>query len=211
LGGSILEKLSALHINNAIGPLPCFLWHSGTPEEYRVPDGYYHLLADFSNGSLEGPLKSNDVPIKSRFYDSESGEKVFTEEAMTEAAMEIAEYLSGWTGLDFTLNGVTGVENGVLVDWAKNSTLVAGLDSREQKEEFRFFDAVSLNWFMLDTLRNTLMDNLQYSFVYYCSDGNPLTFPNAEDMASQGLSILPIDEPYYGSFYYVTGAGEEGK
>ena len=68
----------------------CFLWNSATPEEYRVPEGYYRLQADFSNGALDGRLEFLDVPIKSSYYDPEAGGKVFTNEAYAQAAMEIS-------------------------------------------------------------------------------------------------------------------------
>ena len=38
--------------------------------------------------------------------------------------------------------------------------LVAGLDDREQKEEFFFFDYDSQCWFMMDSLWRTLTENL---------------------------------------------------
>jgi|GEM_PF-2529693 len=192
----------------------CWLFNSSTPEDYIVPAGYYQLQADFSNGVASGlsaddnpdpvRVESKNVPIKSEFYDAESKSKVFTEKAQTAAIMEIADYLTEWTGLDFTLNGVSFVEHGVVVDWSKNSTLLAGLDDREQKDDFRFFDAVGLNWFMMDSLKGTIKNNMQSSFVYYCSDGEPLKFSNQEDMESQGLTPLSADEQYYGSHYYVS-------
>lgn len=194
-----------------------FLWHPGTPEELRVPAGHYRLEADFSNGVLPAntdgiPYKESkflDVPINSLYYNAETESNVCSAEAYEAAAMEIAEYLSEWTGLDFDLNRVTYYENGLLIDWSEQSTLLAGLGDREQKEDFHFDDAVSLNWFMMDTLHSTLRSNLPVSDVYYCSDGMPLEFSN--DMAARGLSALPTDEPYYGSYYYVSQANEKGE
>jgi hypothetical protein len=190
----------------------CWLF-GPAPEWTQVPEGHYRLEADFSNGVLpsntEGiPYKESkflDVPINSQYYDSETKSKVFTAEAYEASAMEIAEYLSEWTGLDFTLNSAKDViDGGLVIDWSKQSTLVAGLDDREQKEDFKFDDAVSLNWFMMDTMKSTLASNLPVSSVYYCSDGQPLEFANPEDMAAQGLTELSADEPYYGSYYYVS-------
>lgn len=173
------------------------------------------MEADFSNGVLPASVNEDDkhipslykdAPIKSQFYDEKTKSTVFTKEAYEAAAMEMAAYLSEWTGLDFTLNSVSDTEAGLVVDWSKTSTLLAGLDNREQKEEFRFSDSVTLNWFMMDSLASTLHINLPGNDVFYCSEGKPLVFPNPEDMAAQGLSAMPIDEPYYGSYYYVSQA-----
>lgn len=188
----------------------CSLWNSGTPEEYQVPSGHYQLIADFSNGALDGSLEFLNAPIESPFYDAEAGAYVFTQEATEAAAMEIAALLSEWTGLDFTLNSVRMVENGLLVDWSKDSTLLAGLGEKAQKEGFHFYDAASLNWFMLDSLAFSLNNNLQVSFVYYCTDGEAL---DLEGMTAEGQTLLPVDEPYYSSYYYVSqsvGQEEEG-
>lgn len=187
----------------------CNLWHPGTPEEYRVPVGNYRLVADFSNGTLEGELKFMDKPIKSKFYDSKSKEKVYKNENIEEAIMEIADYLSEWTGLDFKLNSVENTKEGLIVLWSEDSTLLAGLDDREQKEEFHFFDAVSLNWFMMDSLKSSIDTNVQTGPIYYQMDGKVLRFQNQEDMETQGVGLLYLDEPYYGSYYYVSKVSGE--
>lgn len=182
----------------------CFLGVP-TPEEYRIPEGHYRLHADFSNGTLPASVDEEVNHIPSKFKDVPIKSELVTLEA---AAMEMADYLSEWTVLDFTLNSVTKAENGIIIDWSKNSTLLAGLDDRELKKEFRFFDAVTLNWFMMDTLSSTLHDNLSVSFIYYCSDGQPLEFNNQADMDAQGLTELSADEPYKGSWYYVSGRAQ---
>jgi hypothetical protein len=215
---SALAVLLSMFVTISLGG--CFLWNSVTPDEYMVPEGHYQLIADFSNGvfpaNTDGtaytPSKFLDTPITSGYYDTETKNYVYTDEAIEAAVMEMAGYLSEWTGLDFTLNGVTSVPDGILIDWSKQSTLLAGLGEREMKEEFSFSDAVSLNWFMMDSLKSTIESNLSViSIVYYCSEGEPLEFINAEDMAAQGLSSLSADEQYYGSAYYVSGASGEGE
>ncbi|MDR2502318.1 MAG: hypothetical protein LBC78_03610 [Oscillospiraceae bacterium] len=191
----------------------CLPWHPGTPDEYMVPEGHYRLVADFSNGVLpantEGiprtPSKFLHKPITCEYYDPATKNYVYADEAIHGAVMEMAGYLSEWTGLDFTLNGVTSAPDGVLIDWSKQSTLLAGLGDREMKAEFSFSDGVSLNWFMMDSLKSTVESNLPVvSFVYYCSEGAPLEFINPEDMADQGLRSLSADEQYWGSAYYVS-------
>jgi len=180
----------------------CFLWHSATPKWVLPPDGYYRLTVDFSTGSFHGRLEFRDFPIKNYYYDSET--KTFSDEAYEAAAMDIAEYLSEWTGLDFILNSVTSVEGGWIVDWSKDSTLIAGLDDRELEEPFRFDDTVSLNWFMMDSLYRSLTEiSSGAGTYYYYSDGQPIVFSNQEEMvAAYGLPPIPTDERYYGSYYY---------
>jgi len=122
----------------------------------------------------------------------------------------LAEELSKWTGYDFTLNDVRFGEDSVTVDWSKDSTLIAGSDNMNQKEDFHFLDVVSLNWFMMDSLAMTLKNNLNIMKVYYCSDGGPVTFTNPEDMAEQGLPELPVDQSYEGSAFFMAHADGRG-
>lgn len=160
------------------------------------------LYADFSNGASDGEIKEKVItlPLENEPY------------SPSLIASILAGELSEWTGLDFTLNDVSFPDyESVKVDWSKNATLIAGLDDREFKEGFRFSDAVSLNWFMMDSLATTLKNNMtEKTSVYYLSDAQPITFPNPEDMAAEGLPELPIDQPYEGSAFFVSHAGEAG-
>lgn len=165
---------------------------NGETEEAR-----FTLFADFSAGSTDTEPRLKEIPLP-------PGEDMPPSNALV--AFFLADSLSEWTGLDFTLNDVTFGEDSITVDWSADSTLIAGLDGREQKEGFRFFDAVSLNWFMMDSLARTLKHNLPVTTVYYCSDGGPVTFQNPEDMAAQGFPKLPVDEPYEGSAFYAAQA-----
>jgi predicted small lipoprotein YifL len=118
-------------------------------------------------------------------------------------AFALADGLTEWTGLDFTINDFIFDGDSVTVDWSADSTLIAGLDDREQKEEFHMFDAISLNWFMMDAMAHTLRSNMDITEIYYSTDGGSVTFTNPEDMAAQGLSELPVDQPYEISAFYV--------
>lgn len=163
-------------------------------------DGFV-LIADFSGGSPEAFTEEKEIPLPPR-------EDMPPSDALV--AFYLADALTEWTGLDFTLNDVSFSEDSITVDWSADSTLIAGLDDREQKEEFHFFDAVSLNWFMMDSLAETLKRNFDVATVYYCSDGGPVTFLNPEDMAWQGLPELPADQPYEGSAFFVAHADTKG-
>lgn len=160
------------------------------------------LYADFSNGVSGGEVKEKVItlPLENEPY------------SQSLIAFILADELSEWTGLDFALNDVFFPDyESVEVDWSKDATLIAGLDDREFKEGFRFSDTVSLNWFMMDSLATTLKNNMtEKTSVYYLSDAQPITFPNPEDMAAEGLPELPIDQPYEGSAFFVSHAGGAG-
>jgi hypothetical protein len=158
------------------------------------------LYADLSGGSAEENIQTEDISLP--LEDAPASPSL--------TAFALADGLSEWTGLDFTLNDVTLGEDSVTVDWSAEATFIAGLGDREQKAEFHFYDAVSLNWFMMDSLAQTLKNNLDVSVVYYSSDGGPVTFTNPEDMAAQGLPELPVDQPYESSAFFVTHAGAQG-
>ncbi len=112
-----------------------------------------------------------------------------------------AEYLSDaltqLTGLDFFITAAP-VSDGILIDWNMDSTLVAGLDDREQNEDFFFFDATSLGWFMLDSMWITLTENLGYENVYFSVNGGDFMVDTIEPTFT-----LPITEPYMGSSFYL--------
>jgi hypothetical protein len=160
------------------------------------------LYADFSNGSPDGSIEQ--VQITTPIEDEPASQSLM--------AFTLADGLSEWTGLDFTLNDVTFPDDeSIIIDWSKDATLIAGIDDREFKEGFHFYDAVSLNWFMMDSLATTLKRSMEVATVYYQSEGQPLAFPNPEDMAAQGLPELPIGQPYEGSVFFVSHAGGKGE
>ena len=120
-------------------------------------------------------------------------------------AGELAHELSELTGLDFTITA-SQAEDGWIVDWSADSTLIAGLDDREQKKEFHFFDADSLRWFMMDSLWRTLTENLNAEKVYYTMDGGmELAF---EELYP--VNEFPSDIPYMGSEFYLAHADARG-
>ena len=120
-------------------------------------------------------------------------------------AEELAQELSKLTGLDFNITA-SKTDDGWVVDWAADSSLIAGLDNREQKEEFFFFDCDSLNWFMMDSLWRTLTENLNAENIYYTMDGGKeLTF---EELYP--VNEFPSDIPYMGSEFYFAHSDVRG-
>ncbi len=113
------------------------------------------------------------------------------------SAEYLADALTQLTGLDFFITA-TPVSDGILIDWSTDSTLVAGLDDREQNEDFFFFDATSLGWFMLDSMWMTLTENLGYENVYFSVNGGDFMVNTIEPAFT-----LPVTEPYMGSIAYL--------
>lgn len=114
---------------------------------------------------------------------------------------ELADALSVWTGLDFYISASFNENGQLIVDWAKNSTLIANLDGREQKEEFFFFDADSMRWFMMDSLYQTLKEQFNTEVYYTMDGGKELAFEELNP-----VKVFPVDIPYMGSAFYFNHA-----
>ena len=144
---------------------------------YLPPEGNWYeitLVADFSMGSGEGETVSYPMSTKEPF-----------------SIELLAEGLSVLTGLDFFVSGEL-TEAGVVVDWHGDSTLVAGLDDRAQREGFFFYDVDSLNWFMMDSLYATICANVGEMDVFYTMEGGaPLSLPNMS-----ASPVFPTDASY---------------
>ena len=120
-------------------------------------------------------------------------------------AEELANELSALTGLDFNITS-DKVDDGLTVDWAADSTLVAGLDDRVQKDEFFFFDHDTLSWFMMDSLWRTLTENLDTENIYYTMNGGEeLVFDELYPVRE-----FPSDVPYMGSDFYFAHSDVQG-
>ena len=132
------------------------------------------------------------------FYTDDVKEYPITYTGAKKTAEELAHELSELTGLDFTITA-SETDDGWIVDWAADSTLVAGLDSREQKEEFFFFDYDSQSWFMMDSLWRTLTENLDAENIYYTMDGGQEL---VLEKLSSSVNAFPSDIPYMGSGFY---------
>ncbi len=147
------------------------------------------LQANFSDGNADPSgeqIKEYDLPY--------TGD--LTVEKLTEGLSEL-------TGLDFFLEDVMISGNTVYIDWASNSTLVAGIDDREFLEDFHFYDHISMRWFMMDSLYHTIINNLDYSEVYYSTEGG-------YDIYFEDFSI-PANIAYQGSAFYYNHSGNAGE
>ena len=181
-----MKKLVAILLAAALLSLTAFCCAESAQTEVT-------LYADFSCGS--------EVAQENALIST----KTATISELTPQAL--AEALSLWTGLDFTLNAASVEETAITVDWAADSTLVAGLDDREQKEDFFFYDQDSLRWFMMDSLYQTLLANFSVGEVYYTMDGGQgLSFDELYP-----VSAFPADISYLGSPFYFAHAGGQGE
>ena len=174
--------------------------------------------ASSSNASSSAPASSKPVAssqsaaestqtdvLYAVFYSDDVKEYPITYTGAQKTAEELAHELSELTGLDFTITA-SKADDGLIVDWAADSTLVAGLDNREQKEEFFFFDVDSLSWFMMDSLWRTLTENLDAENIYYTMDGG-------RELVLEKISSInefPSDIPYMGSGFYSAHADVRG-
>ncbi len=152
------------------------------------------LVADFSYGV------SDEEWLKEYPFEYTGSEKT---------VFALAEELSALTGLDFSVSAYEN-DDGIVIDWQADSTLVGGLDDREQKEEFFFYDVDTLSWFMLDSLWRTVTDNMGVENVYYTMNGGgELTLPEISH-----VNVFPSDIPYMGSVFYFAhsdNVGDEGE
>ncbi len=142
------------------------------------------LYANFSSGnpdtSIPGLIKVKKVDLDEVSVNS------------------LANALSKWSGLDFTIQSVTMGDNKITVDWSPKSTLIANLDDRVQKKDFHFFDVDSMRWFMMDSLYQTITENLKVEEVYYTMNGGKeLAF---KELAP--VNAFTLVTPYMGSAFY---------
>ena len=106
----------------------------------------------------------------------------------------LAEGLSSWTGLDFSVS-VAKSDLSVAVDWAARSALLAG---GKPNGDFNLSGAETREWFMLDSLWRTITENFGELDVYYTMNGGKeLKVPTIGYP-----SVFPLDIPYLGCQFY---------
>ncbi|MDR3202567.1 MAG: hypothetical protein LBT54_05485 [Bifidobacteriaceae bacterium] len=146
------------------------------------------LSADFSAGDPNPP------PERIKEYPF-----VYSGELTTEV---LAAGLTDLTGLAFAVTASTFEDGSLVVDWASDSTLIAGLGAGQPKAGFEFSDAAGMRWFMLDSLWRTAMAQLGVDQVYYTMDGGQeLSVPGLEP-----VGVFPGHTPYLGSPEYFANA-----
>lgn len=119
---------------------------------------------------------------------------------------KLAQGLSELTGLDFKITS-KAVKDGIAIDWDKDSTLIANLGDKEQKEEFRFFDADSMRWFMMDSLWLTITNNMDTKDVFYSMNGGSnLEFEELYPVKG----FIPNDLSYPGAAFFFAHTNVKG-
>ncbi|NYB73649.1 hypothetical protein HZF24_05790 [Sedimentibacter hydroxybenzoicus DSM 7310] len=167
----------------------------------------YNMESDSINGEINDGDSSTaqTAVLYTQYGDSEF--KTYETEYYGELTPDIlAESLSELTGLDFFVD-FTENDNAIYADWSPDSTLVANLDDREQKEEFFFFDADSMRWFMMDSLWMTLKENLGAEDIYYTMDGGQ----ELEFEYLYATNIIPSDFPYPGYMFFKAHMDNKGE
>ncbi len=141
------------------------------------------------------PSQAAEVTLYAQFSDSQATTQVDMEEV---TALNIANALTEWTGLPFTLNSSKHTTDSVTVDWALSSSLLDPEQDLIPHEGFHFTNTQAMQWFMLDTLFVTLQKNLQATSVFYTQDsGKPLHIANLTPIQN-----FPLHVAYAGSASY---------
>jgi len=148
------------------------------------------VIADMSRGT------NNEDLIKWQTY--------YSYQEIT--AENLIDTLSSWTGLDFKVTVSYNDDNNMIIDWAADSTLVTGLDDREQKEEFRMYDNDSMRWFMMDSMWQTMTRFNGGADIYYTMDGGKELQFDELDLGT----TFDINIPYMGSAFYYAHADVKG-
>jgi len=145
------------------------------------------LYVDFSLGNAGGDIRTQEF--------------IYEGELIVE---KLASGLSGWSGLNFSVNAIIDGETAT-VDWSKDSSLFGGTDGGQPSTGFSFPDDESLCWFMLDSLWRSIHENLGAEVCYTMDGGQTLTLP-----ALSYPTSFPADTPYLGSPFYVTHSDARG-
>lgn len=109
----------------------------------------------------------------------------------------IAQALSNWTKLDFTLADFNVHNQKAYVSWDIGSTLIEGPRELKENPIFQFEDLSHLNFFMMNSLAQSIQKNFPIEEVYYAQEnGEPLLI----SMDEEGW-FFEIDQnkPYVGS------------
>ncbi len=157
------------------------------------PDGMGTIIVNFTNGV-------------SYYHPDQIMEFDFEYEGDL-SIQAIADALTVESGLDFFINSATIESGDAYVDWSANSSLVAGYDGRALEEMFfnYFSDNASINWFMLDSLKDSIILNTGAENVYYSMNGGEALV--VKDMPAN--VEFSLDMPYPGSDYYYEQQGHD--
>lgn len=202
-----VEKNDALTVKMSY-PVYIVIYTAGENEDAREwtvfamdTDLYTYLYGFCATPDAADDVKSVYQDIFAGLYMSD-GKNEYT--GAWEPPEELARELTELTGLDFFITA-SKADDGWIIDWAADSTVVAGLDDREQTE-FIYFNQDSVRWFMMDSLWRNLTEKLDTENIYYTMDGG-------RELAFEKLypvNIFPSDIPYMGSGFYYAHADVRG-
>lgn len=144
-------------------------------------DNYAFVYTDLTNGNpeREDAVEAHEIV--------DFGE--LTPETLVRGLEEV-------TNLYFAVECSIDEDGNIWVDWDETSSLFTG-SSDNQAEEFAFYDNVSFNWFMMDSLWTTLVKNYNAEVYYTMKGGLPLYLEYHDP-----IQTIPNDIPYQGSSFY---------
>jgi hypothetical protein len=124
----------------------------------------------------------------------------------------LGEGLTELTGLYYTFTSTVN-GNDLYIDWSMEPGLLSDGDAEKM---FTFFgdafpDFGTQQWFMMDSLWYTLINNLNVENVYYTMDGGQELIIEGFDELFQ-IELCSLDVPYLGSEFYFShedGKGED--
>ncbi len=149
---------------------------------------YANFFTGSGNNTPPKPTKSKEV-----FLDQPP-------QSICELANSIGRELSQWTGLHFIFTA-TRFNDSIKITWDKTASLFSSKYNDVSLKEFYFSNHSDMQWFMLNSLYQSLLANLTpqgIHFVYYCKELE-------KDLVLKELSpptTFTINEPYLGSPYY---------
>lgn len=126
-------------------------------------------------GTTNNAVQNDTGTIYAVFNKKDVRENAFSYPQNACTPLTVAQALTAWTGLQFSISFEFDAQgNCYRVDWKADSSLATGQPPEQQKEDFRFYDADTLRWFMLNSLCRSIRENLEHTDVYYSLNGADL-------------------------------------
>ncbi|MDR1463906.1 MAG: hypothetical protein LBJ11_01215 [Oscillospiraceae bacterium] len=109
---------------------------------------------------------------------------------------KIAAALTDLTGANFSIASRTDPGTGaIVVEWLPDAALLGG-DYDRKNEDFQFYDAESLDWFMMNSLSRSIRETLGKPDVFYVMNGNePLKLPAIDYTPEAGIPFNRDSDP----------------
>ncbi len=126
----------------------------------------------------------------------------------------LADELTALTGYNFAIEVMSQDEGStgdiLWIEWLSDSTLITATDGLFEPKEGYFMQEIELiRWFMLDSLYETIIENMDVDEIYYSTEGNvDSEFGNS--IVTSAFGANQMNAPYMGSNFYKNHAGNVG-